>query len=369
MCGRRGSTLTVCAWPMWLVSPISVGFAGSVTSMISSPPRGAPEAPRLPLSWQRPGSVAGVEQQLGLAAVGLQHVGVEDHVALRRGLHVVLEAGGRGGHRGAGGGGMLCDHGGLDRALVGELHDRLAAAVGRGAEQAHRGVGLAAAGEVVEVAVGVAGDQRGQEVPVRTGSARVEVGAQRLPGRHEAGRRVVQVVGDGERRAGQQARPRLLRERRCGSCDVCLPASTTCWRGPCPTLPYATASQRRRAPSGRVGGTRHLRCTRRRDPARRTPTIPPRTAQRRPRRHARRCPASMPAVHLDRHAVRHELAQLGDALRPSRRCRAGRPSPGSPSCTAAGRSRRPASTAGCTGVPGFSTRPALQPASRTAFSA
>ncbi len=40
--------LTVCASPMWLVSPISTGAAGSVTSMISSPPGGAASIPSSP---------------------------------------------------------------------------------------------------------------------------------------------------------------------------------------------------------------------------------------------------------------------------------------------------------------------------------
>ena len=54
MCGRLGSTLTVCASPMWLVSPISTGSAGFVTSTISRPPAGAEARPATPWSWQRP---------------------------------------------------------------------------------------------------------------------------------------------------------------------------------------------------------------------------------------------------------------------------------------------------------------------------
>jgi hypothetical protein len=40
MCGRFGSTFTVCDSPVWLVSPISFGFATLVMSISSSPPRG-----------------------------------------------------------------------------------------------------------------------------------------------------------------------------------------------------------------------------------------------------------------------------------------------------------------------------------------
>jgi len=57
MCGRFGSTLTVCASPAWLVSPISTGSAMLVTSTSSSPPWGAAvKPPALPWSWQRPGA-------------------------------------------------------------------------------------------------------------------------------------------------------------------------------------------------------------------------------------------------------------------------------------------------------------------------
>ncbi len=54
MCGRFGSTLTVCDSPMWLVSPISTGFATSVTSTSSSPPCFVSVSPSTPWSWQRP---------------------------------------------------------------------------------------------------------------------------------------------------------------------------------------------------------------------------------------------------------------------------------------------------------------------------
>jgi hypothetical protein len=50
MCGRFGSTLTVCDSPVWLVSPISTGFEMSVTSTISSPPNGASSIPSRPWS-------------------------------------------------------------------------------------------------------------------------------------------------------------------------------------------------------------------------------------------------------------------------------------------------------------------------------
>ena len=61
MCGRLGSTLTVCDSPMWLVSAISLGlltlpscdWSRLATSMNSRPPRGACW-PSVPLSWQRP---------------------------------------------------------------------------------------------------------------------------------------------------------------------------------------------------------------------------------------------------------------------------------------------------------------------------
>jgi hypothetical protein len=51
--------------------------------------------------------VAGVEQQLGIGAIGVENVRIEDHAALGGGLDIVLEAGGRGRDRGAGGRGML----------------------------------------------------------------------------------------------------------------------------------------------------------------------------------------------------------------------------------------------------------------------
>ncbi len=49
------------------------------------------------------------------------------------------------------------------------------------------------------------------------------------------------------------------------------------------------------------------------------------------------------------------------------RCRAGRPSPGSPSCRAGGRRHRRARSTASGGVAGLSARPAAQPASRTAL--
>ena len=54
MCGRFGSMLTVCASPMWLVSPISFGRAGLEMSMISRPPCAVLARPKVPPSWQRP---------------------------------------------------------------------------------------------------------------------------------------------------------------------------------------------------------------------------------------------------------------------------------------------------------------------------
>jgi hypothetical protein len=40
MCGRFGSTFTVWDSPVWLVSPISLGFVTLVMSTSSRPPRG-----------------------------------------------------------------------------------------------------------------------------------------------------------------------------------------------------------------------------------------------------------------------------------------------------------------------------------------
>ena len=167
MCGRRGSTFTVCASPMWLVKPISTGFLMSVTSMISSPPWGTPSTPNTPWSWQRPGASVASRSSWVSSRAGAGHVRVQDRVALGRGLHVVLEAGGVGGvaqaRRGA-----VAGHGlGRHAAAVGQLEDLLAAAVRADAQGAGRDERVGALGEEVDVGVGVAGGERLQQLPLR----------------------------------------------------------------------------------------------------------------------------------------------------------------------------------------------------------
>ncbi len=68
MCGRFGSMFTVCASPMWLVSPISFGLPTSVTSMISRPPCGLPDEAERALVVAAPALVGGVDQQLRVLA-------------------------------------------------------------------------------------------------------------------------------------------------------------------------------------------------------------------------------------------------------------------------------------------------------------
>ena len=92
MCGRLGSTLTVCDSPIWLVSPISTGSATSVTSTISSPPWRGLLDPEHALVVAAAFGVGGVDQQLRVAAHGEWIRRVEDRAALRRRLDVVLQA-------------------------------------------------------------------------------------------------------------------------------------------------------------------------------------------------------------------------------------------------------------------------------------
>jgi len=66
MCGRLGSMLTVCDSPMWLVSPISAGSEGFVTSTVSRPHCGAASRPPTPLIVAAALGVGGVDDDLRL---------------------------------------------------------------------------------------------------------------------------------------------------------------------------------------------------------------------------------------------------------------------------------------------------------------
>ena len=112
--------------------------------------------PAGPWSWQTPGVVAGVEQELGVASIRPRGVRVEDHVALRRCLDVVLEAERVGRVTQALGGGMPRDEAGreaVDLTVLRQPDDRLPGAVQAGGERADRGVDLALLLEVVEIGV------------------------------------------------------------------------------------------------------------------------------------------------------------------------------------------------------------------------
>ena len=110
--------------------------------------------------------VGGVEHDLGVAAVGGEHVGVQEGVALGGRLHVVLEAERRGRVAHARGGGVEGDDLGIDGVALGELDEGLAAGVGPDGQRADRGEHGAALGEEVEVGVRVAREQRGHELPL-----------------------------------------------------------------------------------------------------------------------------------------------------------------------------------------------------------
>ena len=154
---------------MWLVSPIStgVGRIGDVDDLEAAA-RGAPARPQ-----RRPGRGSGPRRRWRRRAAARRPArraglnGVEDRAALRRGLDVVLEAERRARVADAGRRGVARRRScGSTSPLVGQLDDRLAAAVGPDAERADRGVGLAAAGEEVQVGVRVAGRDGVEQLPV-----------------------------------------------------------------------------------------------------------------------------------------------------------------------------------------------------------
>jgi hypothetical protein len=195
MCGRRGSTLTVCASPMWLVRPISFDVAD--VDDLDPAARGVRDARRA-LVVAAPGCVARVQEQLRVGALSAGEVGVEHRLALRRRLDVVLQPERRGGVRDARGRRVVRHELRIDLAFLGQAQDRLAAAVGRAAELADRGVDLPALREVVEVRVRVRRRDRRQQLPLRVLAAGVEVRAQRgRRARRRRDRMVEVAVGDG----------------------------------------------------------------------------------------------------------------------------------------------------------------------------
>ena len=174
MWGRFGSTLTVCASPMWLVSPISFGSAGSVMSMISRPPCAEPARPKSPSSWQRPlASLASISSCASWLTTTLLPVFRID-AALGRRLDVVLQAERADRVARAGGGGVAGDEARRHDTAAGELQDRLPTGVGPGAEGAGGHVCLAALREEVDVGVRVAGREGRDHLPGRARAAGLE---------------------------------------------------------------------------------------------------------------------------------------------------------------------------------------------------
>ena len=125
----------------------------------------------MPLSWQRPlASLASISSCASLLTAAVLTV-LRIDAALGRRLDVVLEAERADRVARARGGGVARDEARRHDAAVGQLEDRLAAAVGAGAERAGGHVRLAALGEEVDVGVGVAGRERGDHLPGRAGAA------------------------------------------------------------------------------------------------------------------------------------------------------------------------------------------------------
>ena len=170
MCGRLGSTLTVCAWPMWLISASSFGLAGSVTSMISRPPLRAALCARRTC----PGRGSGPARPSRRSAAARRARSTNGFGLLRRcdvpfGVAstsccrpVALDVGAR-----AGGRRVAADVGRADLAALGQPDDRLPAGVRAGAERPDRRVGLALVREEVEVGVRVARRDRRDAAPTR----------------------------------------------------------------------------------------------------------------------------------------------------------------------------------------------------------
>ena len=208
MCGRFGSTLTVCASPMWLVSAISTGASTSVMSISSSPPRGAASRPATPWSWQRPAASEVSIKSWASSLDGVRVLRVErDAGALRRRLDVVLEPG-RSRRVGEAARGRMARHEARrDLAAVGELHDRLPAGVRADPERADRRVRLAVLREEVEVRVRVAGRDGADEIPRRVRSARLDAGDGGDGGENAGVRMVERQAVPGQRRSTARARP------------------------------------------------------------------------------------------------------------------------------------------------------------------
>ena len=176
MCGRFGSTFTVCASPTCEVRPISLGAAGSVTSMISSPPCGASTIwPSVALVVAAAVGVGRVDDHLGVALDDERVRELRQRGALRARLGVVLEPGrgwrwsDRQVRRGVAG-----DVSRFDLAAVRQPDDVLPGAVWADPERPDGGVRLAVVGEEVEVRLRVPGRDRGDELPLGVLAARDE---------------------------------------------------------------------------------------------------------------------------------------------------------------------------------------------------
>jgi hypothetical protein len=177
MCGRLGSTFTVWALPMWLMSAISFGLATSVTSMISRPPRGALCAPKLePLSWQRPpASVASMSScaspramnGLGCCWKALPFGVASTSCCRPVALDVIC------GHAADG---CAPTYDGLTSPPSVSRKRFWPAGVRARAERAGRHVRVRALREEVEVGVRVAGGDRRDQLPLRAVSAGVDLG-------------------------------------------------------------------------------------------------------------------------------------------------------------------------------------------------
>ena len=218
MCGRLGSTLTVCALPMWLISAISFGAAGSVMSMISRPPFGRARRRTSPLSWQRPPasveSISSCASPRAMNGLGCCWNASPFGVASTS----CCSAGRARGDLRARGGRVRADVRRLDHAALGQAEDVLAAGVRADAQRAGRHVRVAALGEEVEVGVRVAGRDRRDELPLGALAAGVDHRGQRPAGCGNVGTGVVELVRRARRRRRRRAARRGWRRRRSGAC-------------------------------------------------------------------------------------------------------------------------------------------------------
>ena len=209
MCGRFGSTLTVCAWPTWRVRPISVGRRRiRDVDDLEAALRGA-RTPSVALVVAAAGAVGGVEDDLRVARDDVRVRELDERLALGRRLGVVLEARHAGRGREAARGRVAGDVLRIDLALlVGQLDDVLTRAVRAAGERADGGVRDALAREEVEVGVRIPGGNGGDELPLGVLAAGVDAARER------------RGLGEGRAARGRgRARPRCpqrpgLRARR-----------------------------------------------------------------------------------------------------------------------------------------------------------